>query len=144
MAEPSGRETRSRSVIVIALVLIVLGALMAIGPWTVFPVCNQGDSTMRCHYTAEAEIVVGSMVVLFALMLIFTRRSESWMVIGLGEAALGVWAILVPVYLIGMCNSSTMECRTIAEPILIFEGLLTIMISLYLVLKGWRARSATI
>jgi hypothetical protein len=117
-----------------------MGVFIAVGPWTIFPVCDSGDSTMKCHYTAEAEIIVGSLVVLMAVPLLLLKRAESIIIIGLVEAALGVWTILVPMYLMGLCNSITMECRTVGGPALTLWGFITIILSLYLILKGWKGR----
>lgn len=131
---------KARSAKLIAVLLIIMGVFIAIGPWTVFPVCENGDSTMKCHYTAEAEIIIGSMVVLMAVPLFMTKRAESMIIIGLGEAALGVWTILVPMVLFGLCSSNFMECRTIGGPALTLWGIITIILSLVIILKGWKGR----
>ncbi|OPY30992.1 MAG: hypothetical protein A4E32_01974 [Methanomassiliicoccales archaeon PtaU1.Bin124] len=139
MAESIGK-VQGRSTIIIAILLSIIGILIALGPWTIFPVCDSGASTMICHYTAEAEIIIGSLVVLAAVPLVFLKRAESIIVIGLMEAALGVWTILVPTALLGLCKPSFMECQTIGGPALTLWGIITILLSIYLIMKGWRRK----
>ena len=136
----TGGMIKGRSAKIIAVLLIIMGVFIAAGPWTIFPVCENGDSTMICHYTAEAEIIVGSLVVLLAVPLMLTKRAESYIIIGLVEAALGVWTILVPMVLFGLCKSTFMECRTIGGPALTLWGVIIILLSLYLIFKGWKGR----
>jgi len=132
--------TRGKSTRISAICLVVLGILIAVGPWTIFPVCNNGQSTMICHYTAEAEIIIGSMVVLLAIPLLFIRKPESIMLAGLGEAGLGIWTILVTTSLFGLCGSQFMECRTVGGPMLMLWGAIVFLISLIIIVKGWRGR----
>lgn len=128
----------SKKLLIPAMIMVVLGALIAAGPWTIFPVCESGNSSMLCHYTAEAEIAIGSMIALFGLVLLFVNNSESLIIIGVGEAALGIWAILIPTYLIGICGSNFMECNTTGAPALMLFGGLTILVSFFLIFKGWK------
>jgi len=132
--------TKGRSTKLFAIILIIIGILVAVGPWTIFPVCDNGQSTMICHYTALAEIIVGSMIVLLAIPLFVIKKADLMLLIGLGEAGLGVWAILVPTMLFGLCGSQFMECRTIGGPMLMLWGVLTILVSLIIIMKGWKGR----
>jgi hypothetical protein len=135
MAETE-KSINNRNLKIISIILVILGILMAVGPWTIFPVCNNGASTMVCHYTAEAEIVVGSLVTLLGLLLFLIKRSETLLIVGIAEAALGIWAILIPTYLIGICKGVSMECETVGGPVLVVLGGLTFLLSLFLILKG--------
>ncbi|MGD0817621.1 MAG: DUF4418 family protein [Methanomassiliicoccales archaeon] len=119
---------------IIGVVLIILGILIAVGPWTIFPVCNNGDSTMACHYTAEAEIIVGSLVALLGLVLIIVNSAEAKIVVGIIGIASGIWTILVPTVLIGVCASDMMNCVKESKPALIALGAVTILVSLVLIM----------
>ncbi|MHA1909987.1 MAG: DUF4418 family protein [Candidatus Thorarchaeota archaeon] len=47
------------------LILLVLGILVAIAPWTFAPVCMLD---MRCHFTRDIETVFGGMITLVAIL----------------------------------------------------------------------------
>jgi len=90
---------------------------------------NGSTVPMKCHWTAVAEIALA--VPLFALgaVMAFSRRKESKRIIaGLG-ALLGLFVILLPTALIGVCASSMMLCNSVMKPTLILSGILVIAIS---------------
>ena len=84
---------------------------------------------MKCHWTAIAEIALA--VPLFGLgtVMAFSKRKESRRIIaGLG-ALLGLFVILLPTALIGVCASAEMLCNSVMKPTLILSGILIIAIS---------------
>jgi hypothetical protein len=84
---------------------------------------------MKCHWTAIAEIALA--VPLFGLgaVMAFSKRKESRRIIaGLG-ALLGLFVILLPTALIGVCASADMLCNSVMKPTLIMSGILIIAIS---------------
>lgn len=123
---------------VFGIVFIILGILIAIGPWTIFAVCD--STTMKCHYTAEAELVMGAMIALLGLLLVFVKSAETKIVIGIGEMGLGIFAVLISTTLIGMCPASSMECHLLAEPMLKILGTAVVILSLVLVYMAWKKR----
>jgi hypothetical protein len=125
---------------IFAVIFLIAGILIAVGPWTIFPVCEYGATSMKCHYTAEAEIVVGVMIALLGLLLAFVKSTETQIVIGVGEAGLGIFAVLISTTLIGMCPATTMECHLLAEPTLKILGAVVVILSLVLVYVAWKKR----
>jgi drug/metabolite transporter (DMT)-like permease len=125
---------------IIGIVLLICGLLIAIGPWTIFPVCDYGNSTMKCHYTAEAEIVVGVMIALLGLLLFFAKSVETKIVIGVGEVGLGVFAVLLVTTLTGMCPATTMECHILAEPVLKILGAVVAILGVVLIYLGLKKK----
>ena len=83
-----------------ALVLVILGILIVISPWTIAPVCeNEGmyaklangkNLPMPCGWTARAEIGIGALTILAGAMLAFSQVAETKRMIGLFGAALGI------------------------------------------------------
>ena len=87
--------------LLLAGVLVILGALIVITPWYIFPVCEAKGVTshqmskmsstegsdqpagmsagtiMRCGYTARAEAAVGALVILAGLTLIALPERDS-------------------------------------------------------------------
>jgi len=51
--------------IMVNLVILVIGALVALAPWTFAPVCV---SPMRCWTTREVETILGALVAGLALV----------------------------------------------------------------------------
>jgi hypothetical protein len=129
-------EQKEKKFRIIGVVLLICGLLIAIGPWTVFPVCEYGNTTMKCHYTADAEIVVGVMIALLGLLLFFAKSAETKIVIGIAEVGLGVFAVLLVTSLTGMCPSTTMECHILAEPMLKILGIVVAVLGAVLVYLG--------
>jgi hypothetical protein len=126
-----------------ALLLVALGAVVAIAPWTFAPVCEvqglwvqtaQGKLLpMPCGYTARAEIGVGSMIAFSGAALMFVKTANPRKVLGVFAGALGVMAIALPTYLTGVCALASHSCRTTTEPVLILSGLATVAVGIGLV-----------
>jgi len=141
--------------LIIPGIFILLGLLIALTPWYIFPICeiaeksgtmpmdNSGDDSMNmnsgthmtCWYTAEAEAGTGALVVLLGLVLFALPGRESRRSLGIMAIGLGVVTVLLPTYLIGMCTSSPdTPCNIGTKPALILLGVLTAITGIYLVL----------
>jgi hypothetical protein len=85
---------------------------------------------MKCHWTAIAEIGMAVPLVGVGTVMGVTKRKESRRIIaGLG-ALLGIFVILFPTRLIGVCASADMLCNSVMKPTLILSGIVIIAISL--------------
>ena len=49
----------------IYLILLVLGLVVALAPWTFAPVCM---AEMRCYFTRDVETVLGAMISLVSII----------------------------------------------------------------------------
>jgi hypothetical protein len=107
----------------IGITFIVLGLLIAIGPFTLFPVCEvMDDMIMKCHWTAQAELGIGlGIAVLGVLSLVFASKEVR---LGLSIAVLlnGILSLLVETALIGMCANPAEPCRLLTQPALSVLG----------------------
>jgi len=137
---------------VIVGIIVLLGILILITPWYIFPICEakgitshsmsqisetKGDSQsssmpsgllMKCGYTAQAEEAVGIIVILAGLVL-FAQKAEKYRkVLGGAIAGLGIFTILIPTVLIGVCKASDAPCRIGTLPALVLLGTLTIVV----------------
>ena len=121
-----------------AAIIVVLALVIGIVPQ--FTDCqSQGRALtlqngktvpMKCHWTAISEI--GMAVPLFGLGAVMgvSKRKESRRILaGLGTL-LGIFVILLPTQLIGVCANADMLCNSVMKPTLIFSGILIIAISL--------------
>jgi hypothetical protein len=126
-----------------ALILVVLGILLVVGPWTFAPVCEvngmyamlQSGKTlpMPCGWTARAEVGVGALVVFVGLLLQFAQSAETKRMIGLFGIALGILAILFPLYITKMCGVAEHPCNLVTKPFLILIGVVIAIIACYII-----------
>ena len=85
---------------------------------------------MKCHWTAIAEIGMAVPLLGLGAVTAVSKRKESRRIIaGLG-ALLGLFVILLPTTLIGVCASADMLCNSVMKPTLILSGILVIAISI--------------
>lgn len=138
--------------------LIILGVLIILTPWYIFPVCeaqgitshamsaapmgtghgasmNPGTGAlMKCGYAARAEAASGALVILTGLTLFALRNRDSRRASGIFSIGLGAVTILIPTVLIGVCASADAPCRIGTFPAWILLGILTIVAGILLVL----------
>lgn len=91
---------------------------------------NGKTVAMKCHWTAQSEIAMT--VPLFGLgvvMGVIKRKESRRIVAGIG-ALLGLFVILLPTALVGVCASADMLCNSVMKPTLILSGILIIAISI--------------
>ena len=126
-----------------AIVLLVLGFLILVGPWTFAPVCEVSGMYMKtasgtnmpmpCGWTARAEIGMGSLTILAGLLLVFSKNAETKRIIGLFGIALGVLTLLFPLYITKMCAMAEHPCNLLTKPVLIILGVLVIAVSCWII-----------
>lgn len=136
--------------LVSGIVFFALGLLIALGPQAIFPVCRipdfgeevtksgseksggisehnmenmEGTTSMKCHWTASAELGVGLLIAFegFLLTLFDSRQTRFGLNAAIGLS--GILSLLFPTILIGVCSSTRMNCRSLTLPALvIFSG----------------------
>ncbi len=129
----------------IGALLVLLGIIIILTPWIIFPVCEMEGSyvvtaagaklPMTCGWAARAEAGVGGLIVLAGGLLIFRSTPETRQTIGIFSIAMGVLVVLFPTVLIGMCKVVTHPCRLTTLPALEILGIFVIIIGAYLVWK---------
>lgn len=127
-----------------AIAQFVLGVLIAVAPRTFAHVCEVTDMPMACHYTAQAALGIGIVIVIALLAIIGLFVAEATRAgLDIANAVLGVLVILVPTVLIGVCKGAMMHCHMVTLPTLIVLGVLTTVFSViaaYLDLKPAKHR----
>ncbi|CDX00239.1 DUF4418 domain protein [Desulfitobacterium hafniense] len=121
---------------------VVLGLLIALTPFQLAPVCQRllelttGKMVhMRCHYTGQAEVFLGIIIVLVSLIYLFNTSIPAQKSLGGILMILGCTVIILPTNLgIGVCMSP-MECHTTAKVLYVLGGL-TIVDGLAAVFQG--------
>jgi hypothetical protein len=109
---------------------IIFGLLIALGPQFLFRVCPvMGDTIMKCHWSAQAEIGVGALIAALGIALVFFADPRVRLGLTIGIFLSGILVLLVPHALIGGCANHTMPCRKIAFPSLTVLSMLLLITS---------------
>jgi hypothetical protein len=126
-----------------ALVLIILGILIVVSPWTFAPICEVNGMyaqlasgktlPMPCGWTARAEIGMGILAILAGVLLNFSQSAETKRVIGLIGVALGILTIMFPLYITKMCAMADHPCNLLTKPVLVLLGVAVIVVSCYII-----------
>jgi len=136
------------SIAIVGVILVAAGVLAAVGPWTIFPVCEAGNPPlylktisnktmpMPCGYTARAELGVGSLVAMGGLGLMMARSPSSRRGLGYMGLGLGALALLIPTSLIGVCSNVTHNCVLSTQPSLVILGGVVMAGSAYVLYKA--------
>jgi drug/metabolite transporter (DMT)-like permease len=125
--------------------LIILGILVVLTPWILFPVCEvEGmylktasgmQQPMKCGWTARAETGMGALIILAGGLLIARGTPETRQAVGVFSIAFGVLVVLFPTVLIGMCALADHPCRQLTLPALEVLGVIVIIIGAFLLWK---------
>jgi hypothetical protein len=136
---------------VIAVILVVLA--LAIGIVPQFTDClSQGRTMktvsgmsvpMKCHWTAVAEIAVAVPLAVTGVLLFFSKRKETKLVLAVLVVVLGMFALLLPTKLIGVCTSG-MLCEVLMSPLLVLCGIVTIVAGVIVLILAMRQKEAAL
>lgn len=142
------------------ILFIILGAFIAFGPQTIFPVCGvhsskkasgheteqkkdqmsmqmddkQSDSSnqnasenkmtmgtgmvMKCFWTARAELGLGILIAILGALQIVFQSVQLRLGLNISIILNGILALLIPISLIGVCDSKHMSCHSLTLPAL--------------------------
>ena len=115
--------------LIIGIIYIIIGALTAIGPNSIFAVCEAMEGKfMRCHWTARAEIGVGAVIAILGILFIIFADERIRTGIQFALILFSTQILLLPDLLIGVCGKSHMRCRSLTLPALNIIGIFGIVI----------------
>jgi hypothetical protein len=83
---------------------------------------NGATAPMKCHWSALAMIALGVPLAGVGALLALSKRRESQRNLGLVATLLGVFIILTPTSLIGVCANPAHLCNAVMLPTLILSG----------------------
>ena len=133
-----------------AIFLIVLGLFTVLTPYSIFPVCQAAMPTasggavpMKCFWTARAAVGSGGMILFAGLLLLFVRTPGTRLGVALMLFAVGLFAILTPHTLIGVCPGEMMACHMGTLPALSLLGLLTLLAAAGVALRARKDMAST-
>lgn len=115
----------------LGIFIIVLALVIGIVP--IFTGCQEGmklangmTAPMKCHWTAIVEMGMAVLLAALGGLLFFSKRKETRRSLSLMGAILGVFVVLVPTTIIGVCASNMMACRNLMLPTLVLSGILVV------------------
>jgi len=119
---------------VLAVGLVVLAVLTGVIPMfgdcesqgKMITLANGKQISMKCHWSARAEIAAAVPLVGIGAMMGFGKRKETRRVLSLSGILLGAVVMLIPTVLIGTCGGADMTCNTILRPATLMLGGLVI------------------
>jgi hypothetical protein len=129
-----------------AVIMILLSVMIGVIP--MFTDCeSQGRALtladgrqipMKCHWTAQAETALAVPLFATGALLTKSKKKETLRNLGILGVILGVFVILLPTALIGVCGNPDMICNSIMKPTLILTGSLVVALSLFGVVKSFQ------
>jgi hypothetical protein len=130
----------------VAVLMILLSVLIGVIPMytdceshgRALTLADGRQVPMKCHWTAQAESAVAVPLFATGALLTTSKKKESMRNLGILGAILGVFVILLPTALIGVCANPEMVCNSVMKPTLILTGSLVIALSLFGVVKSFK------
>ena len=108
---------------------IISGLFISIGPKIIFKLCGvkPDGSWMKCHWTGEAELGVGLLIVALGVLLLLFSSKQTRLGLSIAVALGGILVLLFPAVLIGGCPMNDMACQSVTFPALTVIGILTVI-----------------
>jgi hypothetical protein len=91
---------------------------------------------MKCHWTRQAELATAGPLAAVGILMGFSKRKRTIRALGVVGIVVGLFVILLPGTLIGVCASKEMICNMIMRPSLILGGILAIVTSVIALLAS--------
>jgi len=126
--------------VIFSLLILVLGALTAIAPYSFAHVCEVGEKVMKCHWTGRIELFLGISIAVLGLLKLISADVKYQLGLNAGILVNALGVILTPTVLIGVCGMKSMHCVTVAKPTLIVFGILILVTSLIQSFIEWKKK----
>ena len=128
-----------------AVIIILLAVVVGITPQ--FTDCQSQGRTielpngksvpMKCHWTARGEIAVSVPLLLCGVFMLLSGRKQMWQQQAVITMVLGLFVVLLPTALIGVCLKADMVCHALMRPVLTLAGMVVMALgALCFVLAG--------
>ena len=126
--------------VVFSLLILVLGALTAIAPYSFAHVCEAGEKVMKCHWTGRIELFLGISAAVLGLLKLISADAKYQLGLNAGLLLNALGVILTPTLLIGVCGMKSMHCASVSKPTLIVFGILILVITIIQSLIEWKKK----
>jgi hypothetical protein len=121
-----------------AILIILLAILIAILPLyfncqhdgKMLTLENGKQIPMKCYWTGRVSAAMGIILLVVGIFLGVSKQPETLRVLNILGIVLGVSIILMPTWIIGVCQHPGASCNLVMKPALIFMGSLVVVINL--------------
>ncbi len=114
---------------VVGALLLALGLLVALGPQSIFAVCEfNPEKAMKCHWMAQAEIGVGLVIAVFGVLHMVMNHAKTRQGLSMAAVPMGLLVMMLPLKLVGVCMNVHMQCVTLTRPALIMLGIAVMLV----------------
>lgn len=125
--------------IITSIGLIIYGAILAIGPLTIFKGCPKGGHIMKCHHSIDILLILGIITGVIGIVSFIIKSDKIRLITSIIGLLSTIIAVLIPSVLIGACKNEMMDCRKITFPVVyvisaIF-GVVFLINSIYIITK---------
>ena len=129
---------------ILALLLLIIAAVIAIGSVTVFGPCVHADgSAAACTKTGRAVMIDGCVMAAIAVLILLIRKPGIRFALFIAALAAAIAGILLPGTLMPLCKMETMHCRAVMQPAVMILSSITAVVSLAgIVTERSRSRKA--
>jgi hypothetical protein len=83
---------------------------------------NGNTVPMKCHWTALGEMAMAVPLLAVGGLMAFNRQRETLRALSIVGVVLGIFIIMLPTQLIGVCMNPDMLCNMVMRPTLVFAG----------------------
>ncbi len=127
---------------ILALLLLIIAAVIAIGSVTVFGPCVHADgSEAACTKTGRAVMIDGCVMAAIAVLILLVRKPGIRFALFIAALAAAIAGILLPGTLMPLCKMETMHCRAVMQPAVMVLSSIAAVVSLAGIVTE-RSRSA--
>lgn len=113
--------------VTVAIVNIILGVLIALIPFNLFPVCGHEEKKMACYFTGKAEVVLGIGIAILGFVYLYSKCKGVRLGITIAQiinAAISVVFLKV----IGLCKMAAMACQIKTKPAIIVAAIILLVV----------------
>lgn len=122
---------------IIGIILVIFGALIALTPFKLAPVCGpmQNGMFMKCHWMGKAVVGSGAIIAIIGAAYAYVCSSKAKFALAFSNFLVGIYTIMLPGVLIGGCKNKEMACQAKTMPLIyILAGIVVVitLVSMYL------------
>ena len=130
-------ETGMKSRLIAGMATLAVGLLFILVPLYLFPVCEKTLITtgnvvvpMKCFWTARMAAGLGAVIAVLGLLTCLSRSAGVRLGMAVSSLLLGLLAIAIPGFLIGVCMNEAMPCHMGTLPALYLLAAILLILSL--------------
>ena len=115
---------------ILAVILLILAAVIAVGSVTVLGPCVHEDgSEAPCTGTGRAILADGILLAALSVLFLFIKAPKTRMILFVITSVAALVGILMPGTLLPVCKMDTMHCRMVMQPAMIILFALALLAS---------------